>query len=256
MSQPTSHAPRTASSFSHVRGPLDAAEDAFRLLMQGPQSLGIDGAHLGAGLPARVIALEELRAILLHPSCGRVTRDEVWRHLIGQARVRRGAWMVAAVALAMPMLRRLATSICRSADAERDDVEAEVLTGFMDALSKVNLQWTHPLLRLSRLTRRSVARSGVLQRPCLLNDAETAEGHTLAYPSGHADLLLAKAVTQGIITAEAAEIIAVTRLENIPLSDYCRRRGLLYCTILKRRQRAEARLRQAIVNGDLTGGDL
>ncbi|MEU6718646.1 hypothetical protein ABZ897_44890 [Nonomuraea sp. NPDC046802] len=240
--------------------PLDVAEHAFALLMRGPDPLSVDGAALGAGLPARSIPLNELREMLLHPSCSRTTRDHVWRHLIDHARTYRGAWMVAAVALAIPMLRRLISVLSSKIPAERidrEDLEAEVLAAYMEAVRRVNLAWSHPLLRLSRLTHIAVVRAHAADQPALLADPDLTDRaesgqETLTYPAGHPDLLLAQAAAQQIITDEEAELIAFTRLEGVPLSSYCRRRGLLYCTALKRRQRAENALYQALQHGELS----
>ncbi|MFI9836336.1 hypothetical protein ACIHFD_04845 [Nonomuraea sp. NPDC051941] len=240
--------------------PLDVAEHAFTLLMRGPAPLSVDGAQLGHGLSARPIPLNELREMLLHPSCSRTTRDHVWRHLIDQARTHRGAWMVAAVALAIPMLRRLISTLASKIPAERvdrEDLEAEVLTAYMEAICRVNLAWSHPVLRLSRLTHIAVIRAHATDQPTLLADPDLTDRaesgqQTLAYPAGHPDLLLNRAVAQQILTNEEAELIAFTRLEGIPLSSYCRRRGLLYCTALRRRQRAENALYQALQRGELS----
>jgi hypothetical protein len=234
--------------------PLDVAERSFRLLMQGPQPLAVDGRTLGEGLPARPIPLDELGTLLLHPACSRATRDEVWRHLIEQARTHQGAWMVAAVALAAPMLRSLVRTFTETLSVEREELEAEVLACFMEALGRVELSWSHPLLRLSRLTQFAVIRAHAADRPDLLPEPDTnGDLRALRYPTGHADLLLARAVELGIITADAAELISMTRLDHISLTAYSRARGLLYCTALKRRKRAEARLRQALLSGDLSG---
>ncbi|MEV0623530.1 hypothetical protein AB0I81_60155 [Nonomuraea sp. NPDC050404] len=242
--------------------PLDVAERAFNLLMRGPDPLSLDGARLGHGLPARPIPLHELRGMLLHPSCSRATRDHAWRHLIERARTQRGAWMVAAVTLAIPMLRRLLGALAGTIPAERtcrEDLEADVLTAFVEALYRVNLTWSHTLLRLSRLTRIAVVRAHAADQPALLADPDLTDRadntqEAFTYPTGHPDQLLAQAVAQDIITVLEAELIACTRLEGVPLSAYCRRRGLLYCTALKRRQRAETALYQALQNGELSCG--
>ncbi|MFI6816129.1 hypothetical protein ACIBG7_27245 [Nonomuraea sp. NPDC050328] len=253
----TAAAPDSASAPAAIAAgslPLDVAEHAFELLMCGPAPLSIDGAALGQGLPARPIPLNELRQILLHPSCSRATRDYVWRHLLAQARAHRNAWMVAAVALAIPMLRRLVGALVGktpSGRIDREDLEAEVLAAYMEAVTRVKLTWSHPLLRLSRMTQLAVLRIVAVEPPRLLDDPESIEragsSHALAYPAGHSDLLLDQAVADGIISEAAAELIQFTRLEGIPLTSYCRRRGLLYCTALKRRQRAEAALHQAFL---------
>ncbi|GAA2826320.1 hypothetical protein [Nonomuraea rubra] len=244
---------RDASTASAQGRPLDLAERAFRLLMQGPQPLAVDGTALGPGLPVRPIPLDELGTLLLHPSCPRATRDEVWRHLIEQARTHRGAWMVAAVALATPMLRRLLKTLAQTLPVEREELEAEMLACFMEALGRVELSWSHLVLRLSRLTQFAVLRAHAIDRADLLPEPDMSDGQqALRYPSGHVDELLERAVELGVITAQAAELISMTRLDSISLSTYCRARGLLYCTELKRRQRAEARLRQALLGGDLS----
>ncbi|WP_067181990.1 hypothetical protein [Microtetraspora niveoalba] len=246
--------PRTTATASRL--PLDVAENAFRLLMEGPQPLSVNGAKLCFGLPKREIPLDELRTILLHPLCARTIRDEVWRHLISQSRTHRGAWTVTAVALALPMLRRLVRTMAEQVTVEREDLEAEVLTCYLEALERVNLTWTQPLLRLFRLTRFAVLRAHAVEPPHLLADPDPVGDRSLSYPAGHPDLLLMDAVRQEIITAEAAEVIGMTRLEGVPLSVYCRRRGLLYCAVLKRRQRAEARLAKALIDGELSAASL
>lgn len=246
--------PNSTSTAAMQTRPLNLAEHSFRLLMQGPQPLAVDGTVLGVGLPARPIPLDELGTLLLHPACSRATRDEVWRHLIEQARTHRSAWMVAAVALAAPMLRRLLKTFTETLSVEREELEAEVLACFMEALGRVELSWSHPLLRLSRLTQFAVLRSHAVDRPHLLPEPDiNGDRRALRYPTGHVDLLLTRAVELGVITADAAELISMTRLDHISVSAYCSARGLLYCTALKRRQRAEARLRQALMSGDLSG---
>lgn len=254
MTATSSYGSGGASTASGQGRPLAVAEHAFQLLMRGPQPLAVDGAALGLGLPARPLPLDELGALLLHPSCPRATRDEVWRHLIEQALTHRGAWMVAAVALAAPMLRSLLKTLTQTLPVEREELEAEMLACFMEALGRVELAWSHPVLRLSRLTQFAVLRAHAIDRPDLLPEPEMSDGHqALRYPAGHADMLLERAVELGLITAQAAELISMTRLDSVSLSTYCRARGLLYCTELKRRQRAETRLRQALLSGELSG---
>jgi hypothetical protein len=68
----------------------------------------VDGGQLGHGLPRRLIALPELAAILMHPSCGYAARDEVWRLLVARARTGDASWTVGAVGVA-----------CRGCDGPR-----------------------------------------------------------------------------------------------------------------------------------------
>jgi hypothetical protein len=61
-------------------------------------------------------------------------------------------------------------------------------------------------------------------------------------PWGHPDFVLARAVAQGAITADEAELIGATRLEGLPLATAGEDRGLPYQTVKKIRLRAEYRL--------------
>ena len=47
---------------------LDAVDAAFRLLTAGPQPLALHASRLAAGLPDRLVPLDELRVLLLHPA--------------------------------------------------------------------------------------------------------------------------------------------------------------------------------------------
>lgn len=73
--------------------PLDTARECFTLLVTGPQPLSLDGRRY-AGLPNRLVPLNELRDRMLRRSCPRRTRDEIWAHLVRQSRStgRRGRW--------------------------------------------------------------------------------------------------------------------------------------------------------------------
>src|SRR6266516_4867442 len=90
--------------------PLDAAERAFTLLVQPPTHVGFDGRGF-AGLPDEILPLDELRDLLLSPAASVKVRDAVWRELVTRARRDGPAWVVAAVGVAMPGLRRGATRV-------------------------------------------------------------------------------------------------------------------------------------------------
>ncbi|GAA3781685.1 hypothetical protein GCM10022225_82630 [Plantactinospora mayteni] len=75
---------------------LNDIEYRFRLMGQGPSPLSVDGRSLGQGLPRRRIALPELSAILMHPSCGYTARDTAWRLLVQRARTGDPAWRTGA----------------------------------------------------------------------------------------------------------------------------------------------------------------
>src|SRR3954453_20870902 len=92
------------------RTALTVAEDAFRLLVCEPAPLAFDGRPI-AGLPDRLLALDELRDPLLAATTDADPSDMVWRQLGQQAREWGPAWTVGAVGVALPGLTRLAARL-------------------------------------------------------------------------------------------------------------------------------------------------
>ena len=88
--------------------PLNSADAAFRLLTQGPEPLSVDGRRIGGTLPPRRIPLDELKRLLLRPSAGIATRDAAWTVLVTRARCDGPSWVIGAVGVALPGLRRAA----------------------------------------------------------------------------------------------------------------------------------------------------
>ncbi|WFE27621.1 hypothetical protein O7623_31180 [Solwaraspora sp. WMMD791] len=229
---------------------LNDIECRFRLMGQGPSPLSVDGGSLGLGLPRRAIALPELSAILMHPSCSYVARDAVWRLLVQRARTGDSAWRASAVGVALPGLRFKAYLLAKLFTG---DVQAAIVEHFLRALGTVD-----------------VARPGVVgnllsaafsKARAELRDLEPASAGVPNHapgtvsppaPYGHPDLVLARAVTAGVITVQEAELIGVTYLEEVSLTAYAERTGQPRWNLYKRRTAAVARLRAAIESGALS----
>jgi hypothetical protein len=238
-----------------VRGstPLDVAERTFQLLITTPPPLAVDGRELGYGLPARLIVLGELRALLLHPATGPAARDAAWRLLVDRARWAGSAWVVGAVGMAMPGLRGAAGRLARSTGA--DDVQADLLAGFVTALQTVEVDRPRICSRLvtaAHTAARAAARAEAAR--CGLAAGIPGPG-TPAAPWGHPDFVLARAVAAGVITAGEAELIGATRLEDVSLAAYADHSGISRWAAYKQRSSAEARLVAAIRDGALTDPD-
>ena len=77
--------------------------------------------------------LPRLRAWLLTHRTAYAARDAVWRDLVTRARGDGPEWMIATVGMAMPALVRFAGSLARGYRGDPDDLDAEILTGFLDA---------------------------------------------------------------------------------------------------------------------------
>jgi hypothetical protein len=116
--------------------PLEQLEVTLRLLCAGPQPPAVDGRRIGCGLPRRRIRLDELAAVLAHPACGQEAKRRVWALLIERARSGEPAWVVGAAGVALPGLRRAGGRLART--GRREDVEADLLEGFLAAVGEVD----------------------------------------------------------------------------------------------------------------------
>lgn len=230
--------------------PLGAVEAAFQLLADGPRPLVFHTAGLGCEPAGREIPVTELRTVLLRSGLGREEQDIIWRELVRLARAGDPAWTVACAGLALPGLRRIAGGLTRGYEGDRDDIDAEILAGFVAALGTIDLGWTRIAFRLLTRARRAGIRARranrVLGRPLMDTDRPV-----VATASGHPDQVLQAAVVRGVITAEEAEVIGETRLGDAGVRELAVRLGVEYKTLLQRRRRAERRLAAAITRGDL-----
>lgn len=118
--------------------PLDAAERAFTLLVQPPTHVGFDGRGFD-GLPDEILPLDQLRALLLSPATSVEVRDAVWRELVVRSRRDGPAWLVAAVGVAMPGLRRIAGLLAAGWHGDADDLDSELIVGFVSRLKTIDL---------------------------------------------------------------------------------------------------------------------
>jgi hypothetical protein len=246
-----------ASPQASQLGPFGAADAAFRLLTTGPRPLALNPARLARGLPDRLMPLSELRALLLHPATSPAARNKVWAELIRRARGDDPAWVIGLCGIAMPGLRRAAASLPGPRQSDREDLQAEVLAGFLAALRGLDLDDLDSVPLASRLCWAAWRAGQKLAYAsaawaCRRRDAGDSPGGPVP-PWGHPDFVLAAAVRAGVLTGAEAELIGRNRLEGVPLAAIADESGVSHSALCHRRRRAEARLIQAIRNGDLSG---
>jgi len=244
---------RRPSAAAPEDSPLTAARRAFEMLTSGSAPLAIDGRPY-PGLPDRPIPLDELRRLLMRATCPPTTHDLLWRALVTRSRQGGAVWTIGCVGVARPALATVTGQLCARYAGDRLDVHAAVLCGFLDALAGIDL--TRPKI-LARL-RWSAYRAGyAVVREKLDAPTPCAIGFGSAPPpvvSGHPDFVLADAVTAGVITADEADLIGDTRLEQTPLRVWAADRDRSYEAVRKARQRAEARLVE-FLHGRMRGED-
>jgi hypothetical protein len=225
---------------------LEAVVTAFRMLTTGPQPLSVDGAVIGNGLPRRMIPLDELRAILCHPATGRACRDVAWRHLVEAARTRGPAWVVGAAGVGMPALRRMSIDLAEDYRGDVADVASAVLTGFLEGLTRIDVDRPGVITRLRWMAYRAGIKARYTRDGITPTPLPPLESQPPPPPWGHPDLILFDAVAKGVLSPLQAELIGRSRLENLTLKAAAAELGVGYEAARKARQRGEARLTAAM----------
>jgi len=223
------------------RNSLDIVRDVFTWLVTGPEPVSVNG-RLFPGLPDRSIPLDEVRDRLLARHCPQATRDAVWAHLVLRARTDGAGWTVAAVGMALPALTSVAATLSDRFAGDPADVHAEVLRGFLTALSTIDLRRPRIMVRLRWAAYRfgydELAQALSGPTPIAPNFCSTPPHR----PWGHPDLVLARAVADEVLTQIEADLIGATRLDNVPVADWAADHQAGEWAVYKARRRAELRL--------------
>ena len=232
---------------------LTLAEDAFRTLVCQPAPLAFDARHV-AGLPDRHLPLDELRDLLKDPRLDAEVTDAAWRQLARHARTWGAAWVVGAVGVALPGLTRLAGKLAHGHPKLVEDIDSEVLSGFLQALRTDPLDPPRLWLRLCWSAWRSGARARAVDSTCELPPEVPVGSRTPQRPYGHPDLILGRAVAAGVLTEPQAELIGATRFGYVLIEQLAAEQGVTGSVMRMRRKRAERVLVAALNRGDLAGG--
>lgn len=233
---------------------LSAADTAFRALVCPPHPLALDGRVLGHGLPARPIPLDELRDLLLaERGDDFLLRDAVWRELVHRAQTAGPQWVIGAVGLALPALVRFAADLAVGHRDQAEDLDSEVLAGFLTALRAADPAGERLCATLCWAGFRAGVDARAASREYLLvDDLDRLGSRDPLLPYGHPDLLLARAVALGVVDADDAALIEHTRLAGYPLEELADDAGLSAPMLRMRRLRAERALVAALRAGHLS----
>lgn len=240
--------------------PFACVDTAFAALTCDPDPLSIDLSHLdpALGLPAVPVNVADLRTWLARHPRDWAALDAVWRELITRARLDGPAWVVTATALALPALvRHAAVLVAGGWHGDPDDVDAEVLTGFLSALrDHVDVTRPAPYAGLCRAAHRAGLALVAQQRGVLFVedlDAFEAGPRSPQRPWGHPDLLVRRAVELGLLDDVDEQPYIDTRLDRRAIEPIAVRLGVTADSLRMRLRRIDARLARALADGVLTG---
>ena len=230
--------------------PLAAAQRAFTLLTLPPTLLVFD-CRGRAGLPQRILPVDELKRVLIADTTPRPVRDAVWRELVTRARRDGPAWVVAAVGIAMPGLRRAAGKLSTGWPGDSSDRDSELLTGFLTRLHTVDLDEPRICGRLIDAGVRAVKRARARTEELDTIHVDSAWSLPPQNPWDHPDWVLARAVAAAIIDPDEALLISATRLDDTTLQTVADTIGITVPVAAAWRRKAEHRLAAALRDGEL-----
>lgn len=241
---------------AHSPSPLAAIEDHFSHL--APTHLTLRGNTVHPWLEDRTYSLYELRGVLMSRGTPYDVRDAVWRHTIRAARLSQD-WMVGALGLGMPMLRGTSAQARRRLSKRwTDEIESVIILTAIEQIRVIRLDYA----RVAYFLRCRVHRAAMGARKRVLSSltvgmSEQLKTETKSFTDtvGSADLPLFAAVKADVLSAQEADLIARTRLEDVSLVEMAGELGVSYKTLAKRRQRAEERLVTALRAGALQSGE-
>ncbi|GLY20050.1 hypothetical protein Kisp01_70640 [Kineosporia sp. NBRC 101677] len=202
-----------------------------------------------------LLELPELRGLLLDTATPAGLKDRCWTELLRCLRRAWDVWLPACLWLALPGLRRRSGLLhrqLRPADVALEDIDGELLTGFLIELQAASSQVgreTRVLGRLLDAASRYALRT--LDAGGGAHDGLSPIGDRAAAVEGHPELVLWRAVGAGLICAQDSELIARTRLEGHPLRAEAVRAGVSLAAVSARRRRAELAVANAVLRGEL-----
>jgi hypothetical protein len=235
---------------------IAAADQTFAVLAARPCPLVFDGQGI-PGLPEEHLEVRRLRDLLAgstgsRPILPSQTVDLVWRRLAEQARTWGPAWVVAAVGLAVPALTRLARRLSTGQPHLAEDIDSEIVAGFLDAVRTHDLDAPRLWLRLTWAAWRAGDRARQVRETVDLPNDLPAAASAPRVPYGHPDLLLGRAVAAGVLTSYQADLIGDTRIGDVLIEQLAEEQGVSAPVLRMRRHRAEQVLVSALRQGELS----
>ncbi|MET8779460.1 hypothetical protein ABZV58_31055 [Nocardia sp. NPDC004654] len=205
-------------------------------------------SQAAAAGPVRTWA--QLRERLWDPATPMAEVDAIWVWLLERVRAKDDGAMLVCAGLAAPMLTRITGEHATPSSTARHDIESEVLTAFLLHLPRVGLEEPGVWHRLRWGAYRAVLKAAYQQQigVTVVGDLDRdlaplgERVQAIGARPGNPETVLAQAVAAGVISADAAELIAASRWEGRSLTSLAAERGVSLWKLRKARPRAERTL--------------
>ncbi|MFI0818613.1 hypothetical protein ACH4TX_19225 [Streptomyces sp. NPDC021098] len=247
--RPVARCPRTT-----MLSPLEELEQSFLALARSVTPLT---------MPARLVCdepseeawpVDQVRIRLAHPSTRPELRAQTWCEVVRRAHGLGEPWPVVAMAMTIPVLRRMLSRLARPAHLERQEVEQEALAAVAVALAEVDAgdpgvdrelfaaadRAVHRLVYAARCRgEREAGEPAVhLGRLRARASVEDMEGSMVSDEYQ----VLARAVRARVVDLAEAQLIARTRLHGESMGALAGERGVSMRQLYRHRSAAEQRL--------------
>ncbi|KAA9165756.1 hypothetical protein FPZ12_004505 [Amycolatopsis acidicola] len=165
-------------------------------------------------MPAE-LPIDEVRILLLKRRTSWVTKDAVWRELIRRAHATPEPWTTIAAAMMMPGLKHIGAKLGDRFPGDRNDLDSEILEGFLQALDLADPQAPKVYGQLYWAAfRRGHEVCNAEKRRAMTQSELTETTTNLRSASGHPDLVLADALLSGVVTRQQADLVSDVLLDH------------------------------------------
>jgi len=165
--------------------------------------------------------------LLLKRQTSWVSKDAVWRDLVRRAHETPEPWTVVAAGMMMPGLKHIGGKLGTRYPGERNDLDSEILEGFLQALDLADARQPKIYAQLYWAAFRRAHEA--CNRETRLAQASTELTETTVgrrRNSGHPDLVLAAAMLAGAVTQHQADLVSDVLLDQDQRSNVARRLGI------------------------------
>lgn len=221
--------------------PFAVIEEEFRGLDRPPNALHVECSEISGALPGGSLSPTKLREVLLHPSTAYETRDAALGWLVRRAQTDGDRWMLAVIGMILPGLRARTGYLTKRCPSRVMELQTEIVEAVIEAV--------HGLPPGRRRIAASLVWSGfrgghdfVAGHLTDSTRCESSDGATPEVPEGHPDLVLSRAVAEGVIDEVDAAIIGETRIGRTRATRLPIPENQSYRILLRRRRKAERRL--------------
>ncbi|WNE95515.1 hypothetical protein PS467_09245 [Streptomyces luomodiensis] len=236
------HRPHTFAA-----SPLEELEQSFLALARASAPLTLP-AGLVCDDPAEGNwPIDRIRTRLAHPSTRPELRARTWCEVARRAHALGEPWTTVAVAMTIPVLRRMLARLSRPAHLERQEVEQEALAAVTVALAGVHAADPGLDRELFGAADRAVHRLiYAARRRCEREAGEPMAHlgrlHATTGMEGDEHEVLLRAVRARVVDLAEAQLIARTRLHGEPMQQLACERGVSMRQLYRHRGAAEQRL--------------